>query len=134
MTSMTVAPQPMSAAHLKPRRAPSFMIVRLIGPTGMESNSPLTKPVSAASKIGGPFSMSRRPGPAFILVLLFDLAPHLTRNARPDDPIQQISGEEGGQHIIKNRVPQNHNQAQEQSGDDRLGEGAGRAQAERFEA
>ncbi len=41
----------MSTAQAKPRRAPSLMIVRLTGPTGMDSSNPLTKPVSAAMKI-----------------------------------------------------------------------------------
>ncbi len=47
----------MSAAHLKPRRAPSFSMVKLIGPTGIESNAPLIRPVSAADVNGGRWNM-----------------------------------------------------------------------------
>jgi len=63
---MTVAPRPISAAHLNPRCAPSFRIVRLIGPTGIESNRPLIRPVMPATRIGGSSSMNGQPG---ILIL-----------------------------------------------------------------
>src|ERR1035438_5580435 len=62
MTSMTVAPKPISAAHLNPRCAPSFRIVRLIGPIGMESRRPKVRPVKPATRIGGSSSMNGQPG------------------------------------------------------------------------
>jgi len=61
---MVVAPSPIRAAHLNPRRAPSFRIVRLIGPMGIESSSPLMIPVSPATKIGGSECMRGQPGAA----------------------------------------------------------------------
>ena len=57
MTSITIAPRPINAAHLNPRREPSLRIVRLIGPTGMERSSPLMRPVKPASRMGGSSGM-----------------------------------------------------------------------------
>ena len=48
---MAEAPRPMSVAQTKPRRAPSLMIVKFTGPTGMDSSKPLTNPVSAAMRM-----------------------------------------------------------------------------------
>src|ERR1051325_520763 len=52
MTSMMVAPRPMRNAQPKPRRAPSLTMEMLMGPTGMETRKPLTKPVSAGTVYG----------------------------------------------------------------------------------
>jgi len=46
-----------NAAHLNPRRAPSFMMVKLIGPTGIESSKPLRNPVRAATRMSDALSM-----------------------------------------------------------------------------
>src|SRR5437899_1408541 len=53
---MAVAPNPINAAHLNPRRAPSLRIVRLIGPTGMDNSKPKINPVRAATSMGGRLS------------------------------------------------------------------------------
>src|SRR5690242_19626480 len=50
---MAVAPSPINAAHLNPRRAPSLRIVMLIGPTGMDNTKPEISPVRAATRMGG---------------------------------------------------------------------------------
>ena len=50
--SVIDAPALMSSAQKKPRRAPSFMMVRLTGPTGIESRRPLIKPVSPEIRMG----------------------------------------------------------------------------------
>src|SRR5437867_421759 len=47
-------------AALKPQRAPSFMMVRLMGPTGTERMKPLMNPVSAATKNGKNSPMGER--------------------------------------------------------------------------
>src|ERR1051326_8073057 len=51
MTSMAVAPKPIRSAHQNPRRVPSFRIVKLTGPTGIERKNPLMNPVKAAIRI-----------------------------------------------------------------------------------
>lgn len=46
--SMVTAPTPTIQARKKPLRAPSLMIVMLIGPMGMETKNPAMKPVAHA--------------------------------------------------------------------------------------
>src|SRR6266403_981733 len=141
MTSIAVAPRPMSIAQKNPRRVPSFMIVRLMGPTGMESSRPLTKPVRPASRMGcnsGRSAFLGRGGSGFVLFLLdcfFDLTADLARDARTNEAIDQVKREKRRQDVGENLdlFVQDENQSDEQCCKDRLEEGAGRAQTEGFE-
>src|SRR6266481_2314333 len=100
---MLVAPRPMRPAHLKPRRAPSFMMVRLTGPTGMERRSPLMNPVNAAKTIGGRLNMARNLDGrilqfVFFFVVGFDLMPDFARNTRADESVKKVQGEKERKH------------------------------------
>src|SRR6185312_8542773 len=121
----------MSSAHLKPRRAPSLMMVRLTGPTGMASNNALKKPVSAERTMGCIASIELRQ--FFFLFLLFDLMAHPPRNARANEAIDQIKRKKCGQQVIKNLFAEHENQAQEQGRAKRFGKCAGGAQPQGFE-
>src|SRR5437867_12254146 len=105
MTSMAVAPRPIIIAQKNPRRAPSFMIVRLIGPTGTDKSRPLINPVTPASRIVWrsviPASL-RQQLVGFFFVLFLDFTADFSGNARTDEPIQQIKGEESRQCVIEN--------------------------------
>src|SRR5262245_6801837 len=94
------------AAHLKPRRAPSFMMVRLIGPTGMDSSKPLIKPVRPATRMGGSSSIigsaPHRPVRLrFLVFFLFNLSAHPTRDSWPDETVNEVQSEKGRQHVKK---------------------------------
>src|SRR5215510_10880069 len=96
MKSMTTAPKPIRAAHLKPRRAPSLIIVRLIGPVGMELRKPLPNPIMPArtAKIASSdMRLLFRPAGGLFVVFLFNLAPNLTGDSRPDKAINEIGHE-----------------------------------------
>src|SRR4051812_36163090 len=125
MTSMVVAPNPIKKAQKNPRRAPSFMMVRLTGPTGIERIKPLIKPVSAASRIGGNSGMRAHSGvtvgAGFLVVLFLDVMAHLARDARPDETINQVEREKGRQHIKENDFVQDNNQAKDKRGNNGLG-------------
>src|ERR1051326_7870371 len=112
---MTVAPAPMSAAHLKPRRAPSLRMLRLMGPTGMEMSSPLMKPVPMATAVGGRSMRSGR-GRVIVVVLVLNLLDHLLGNARTDKPVNQVGGEEHGQDEDEEFVLQDEGGADEEIG------------------
>src|SRR5438046_7644764 len=104
MTSMAVAPRPIIIAQKNPRRAPSFMIVRLIGPTGTDSSKPLTQPVKPARTMGGSSAMRgsiRRRLLAVFVLLFLDFTANPAGNARSDEPVNQIKGEESRQHVIE---------------------------------
>src|SRR6266571_1113902 len=112
------------------------MMVRLIGPTGIESRKPLRKPVRAATTIGGSSAMGasgRRGLLRFLLVFLLDLAAHSAGDARADEAVNQVKREEGWQHVIEDSLPEDQNEAQDQGGDNRFGKRALRAQSERLE-
>src|ERR1041385_2665539 len=132
MTSMTVAPAPMRAAHLKPRLAPSFRMLRLMGPTGMEMSSPLMKPVPMATAVGG---RSMRSGRRRVIVvfLVLDFIDDFFRDARADKAVNEIGGEEHGQDEDEEFVLQYQGGADEEDADERFGEGAGGAEVEFFE-
>src|ERR1700679_1864459 len=122
----------MSSAHLNPRRAPSLMMVRLTGPTGIEEKtSAVMKPASAASKVGGKSGIliSR----VRLVVILFNFTPPCAREAWSDETVNQICGEKCGQNIIKNFLAQNQNTADEQRAGDYFKKRRGRTQAESFE-
>jgi hypothetical protein len=59
--SITVAPSPIIAAHRKPRRDPSLMMVRLTGPTGIDRSRPLITPVNPATRDGCSESVNIQP-------------------------------------------------------------------------
>src|ERR1051325_893124 len=108
---MATAPRPMSEAQRKPRRAPSFMMVRLIGPTGIERSSPLINPVRAASKLGCRSNIVG--GRIFVLVLILvilvlDLVPNLARNAGPNESINEVAGEKQRQNDRQQNISQDH--------------------------
>src|SRR3569833_976109 len=125
---MVVAPSVMRTAHLKPRRAPSLMIVRLTGPTGMASKSALKKPVSAERTMGCIASIELRQ--FFFLFLLFDLVAHPPRNARANEAIDQIQRKKCGQQVIKNLFAEHEDEAQEQGCAESFGKCAGGAQSQ----
>src|SRR5438876_12193430 len=127
MTSMKVAPAPMSAAHLKPRRAPSFRMLRLMGPTGMEMSSPLMKPVPMATAVGGSSMRSGR-RPVFVVFFVLDLLDDLLRNARTDEAVEEIRREEHRQDEDQEFVLQDQGRADEEDADEGLGKGARGAQ------
>src|ERR1039458_3354232 len=91
MTSIVVAPSPMKTPHLKPRRAPSLRMVRLMGPGSEEKNTAQTKPANAATKIGCVSAMSVS-SLRLVLVLLDFPAPR-ARNVRAHKTIEQIGRE-----------------------------------------
>ena len=88
------------------------MIVRLIGPTGMETRKPASqsgehavvvcsraRPIALSGSIG---SLGR----FFAIVVFFDLAPHLARNARPNEAVDQIRGEHDRHDDVENLAAQ----------------------------
>src|SRR2546428_1138777 len=116
MTSMRVAPRPIINAQKNPRRAPSFMIVRLTGPTGIDRSKPLRKPVRPASRMGERLAMralGRRSLFSFFLVFLLDFPSHLAGDARADETVHEVKREESRQHVIEDLLPQDQNEAQE---------------------
>ena len=54
---MTIAPRLIMKAQKNPRRAPSFMIVILMGPTGIDTTKPLITPARPAVKSPSKYSM-----------------------------------------------------------------------------
>src|ERR1044071_7532379 len=111
------------------------MMVRFTGPTGTDSSKPLMKPVRAASRIVSAMrSLVHQRFLCFLVVLFFDLAANPAGNAWADKAVYQVNCEQRRQHVIKDLLPQDHNEAQEQRGDNRFGKSAGGAQPKRFEA
>ena len=73
------------------------MMVRLIGPTGMERIKPLMNPVRAASRIGWKLAMHGQAAEIvirshFVIVFLFDFVTHLAGNARANETVNQDKG------------------------------------------
>src|SRR5208282_4426888 len=104
----------MSAAQTKPRRAPSLIIVKFTGPTGMDSNKPLTKPVSAAMKMAVCSGMILMGRVRFVLVFLLDFPAPCARDARSHEAIDEIEREERRQHVIKDFFAQNQQTAKKE--------------------
>src|SRR5581483_8141747 len=123
----------MSKAQKRPRRAPSLMIVKLTGPTGTESSRPKVKPTAAARMSGVGSAMSGIQRGALVVFLFFDFVAHLVRDARADEAIEQIDGENEGQDEWEYEIVQNEQQADEDDRDNHLREGAPRFQVERLE-
>src|SRR5262245_37029145 len=113
----------MSIAHLKPRCAPSLMMVRLFGPTGIDENmNAVTNPATDASGMGCQSDMSTRLV-GFVRFFL-DFMPPRAREAWPHETVNQIRGEKRGQHVVKNLFLQNQNAAGEQRHEDGFDKGA----------
>src|ERR1039458_4912079 len=123
---------PMSTAQRKPRFAPSLRMVRLIGPGIAAKASAQTKPASAASRTGWVSAMSVLR--LRLVFVLFDFLAPGAGNMRADKAVEQIAGEEQRQDVIQNFLLQNQQAADEQSRDDHLQKGRGRAQPQRFKA
>src|ERR1051325_11546552 len=116
----------MSAAQRNPRLAPSFMMVRLTGPTGIESNSPLSNPVKTARRIG-------LTGEVILILFLLNLPPHLARNPRPDEAVDQIKREEDRQDVEENFVLEHQNQAEKDGKEEQFYKRAARSHPQGFE-
>src|SRR3954464_10744716 len=117
VTSIVVAPSVMRRAHLKPRRAPSLIMVRLTGPTGIASSSALKKPVKAERTMGCIASIElllRQ----FFLVFLFDFVAHAIRNTRANETVYQVERKERGQNVVENGFPPNDDQPKNDRQDD----------------
>src|SRR5438309_3841655 len=144
MTSIAVAPRPMSSAHQNPRRAPSFKIVRLTGPTGIDRKKPLTNPVRPAMRIGRSSGIACRvsrgvSGARWRLLLLLLLFLNLMADlpgpkARADKTVDEVAGEKDRQHVEEDDLVEHKDETHEQGSNDRFGESAGGTQAQRFEA
>src|ERR1035438_6579509 len=106
----------MSTAHLNPRCAPPLMMVRLTGPTGMESSRPLKKPVRAESKMdcssGMWFSMRCV---RVVLVFIFNFPAPGARDARPHKSVNQIRREKQRQNKHQDFFTQNDHTADKQN-------------------
>src|SRR5688572_20477164 len=111
---MTVAPAPIKAAHLNPRRAPSFRMVRLTGPTGMHSNTPLMKPVNPARTMGGRSNMRSGRSDRLLVVFLLDFAAPRARDAWSDEAVGEVSRKKGRQHVVKHLLAQDQQTAHKQ--------------------
>src|ERR1700722_7019767 len=123
----------MRNAHLKPRCAPSFMIVKLTGSTGIEENkNALTKPASAAIKMDDESAMELIRA-VRLVVFLFDFTPPRARETWTHKAINQIRGEKRGQNVVKNFLAQNQNATDEESAGEYLQKSRGRAQAKPLE-
>src|SRR6266436_6591416 len=115
MTSMTTAPRPIRKAQRNPRRAPSLIMVKLIGPTGTESKNPLTKPVRPATSMGGRWNIlapqSRAAAHALDVIfvfLLLDFVADLARDARTDEAINKVTGKQDGKDDLQDFFPEQH--------------------------
>src|SRR5271155_3709690 len=94
MTSINEAPNPIIVAQSRPDLAPSLMMVRLTGPTGTERMKPLRNPVMAASTKGWS-NISMGGGAGVLLLLLFlDFVADLAGDARANEPVKQVEGED----------------------------------------
>src|SRR5580658_4910786 len=129
---MAEAPKPISSAHSSPRRAPSLIMDALTGPTGTERMKPLRNPVRAARRRGWP-NISRRGSATVLLLFLFDFVADLARDARTDEPVQKVEGEDRGQDDGQDQPPQNHQSGQKENREHSLGKRAPRPQVEGLE-
>src|ERR1043166_747771 len=131
MTSITTAPRPIRNAQRNPRRAPSLIMVKLIGPTGTESRKPLTKPVRPATSMGGRWNIlapqSGAAAHALDVILAFffllDFVSDLARDARADEAIDQVNGKQNRQDDLQDFFPEQDQARDEQHDDHHFCEG-----------
>src|SRR5271168_4127830 len=132
MTSMNAAPSPISIAHANPRRAPSLMMVRLMGPTGTdEKTSALKNPAIPAKRIECDSIGSV--SDAMFIIIFFNLPAPGTRNVGPDKTVKQVGCEEKRQHVINDFILQNQEAPEEYRSNHDFQKRGRRAQSQRLE-